>query len=713
MQDSIFSPYWYRVANLKPALRESVEIARHEYRGQIWYVLRNRLTGRSHRFNAAAYRLVGLMDGRRSVQAIWEAAEAADMAQAPTQDGVIRLLGQLHDSGLIQSDILPSIAAIFHKAQKQHLRQWRQTLSNPLSVRLPLANPDRFLDRWCRWTGPLLNLGTFLLWLLIVLSAVVVALQHWPDLTHRLNDRLLQPGNLLMIWLIFPLMKILHELGHAVAVKKWGGEVNEMGILLLALTPIPYVDASASTLFAAKHRRITVAAMGMMVETLLAALAVFVWVNVAPGLISALAFNVMLIGGASTLLFNGNPLLRYDGYYILADLIEIPNLAQRANHYLNYLVHRYLLAAENAESPVIAPGEKAWFIAYGPIAFCYRILVLIGLVWMISGRFFVVGILIAVWGAVSLCILPAVRWVIRTMDLAGPRRGRMVTTTAGLLLGAGLLIFYLPLPFWTTSQGVIWLPENAIVRAGTDCEVMELLATDRTMVEKDAPLLRGSDALLETQRALHRAELTELLVRYHALSLKERVKRRLLLEEIERAKGDLRQIEEKIDQLMVRSPARGQLVLVDAGELAGSFIKEGQLLGYIIAHHRPTVRTVVNQDDIGLVRGQLRGVQIRLFERVATPLDAEIDRLVPAADLKLPSAALGTAGGGPIPIDPSDPEGLRALESHFQVDLRLPEEIPLPHIGGRAHVRFDHGRLPLGLQWYRSLRQLVLRRFYV
>lgn len=713
MSDSIFSPYWYRVANLKPVLRDSVQIARHRYRGQIWYVLRNRLTGRSHRFNTAAYSLVGLMDGRRTVQEIWDFAEAADQENAPTQEGVLRLLGQLHDSGFIQSDILPSMAELFRRAQGRAVSQWRQTFSNPLSVRIPVGNPDRLLERCSRWAAPLIHPLTLCLWLLIVLIAAVMAVQHWTDLTHRLTDQLLLPSNLLMIWLIYPLMKIMHELGHAVAVKKWGGEVNETGIMLLALTPIPYVDASASSVFPEKRRRITVAAMGMMVELLLASLALFVWLNVEAGLVSALAYNVMLIGGVSTLVFNGNPLLRYDGYYILADLVEIPNLGQRASQYLSYFFQRYLLAVEGVESPVTAPGEKGWFLAYGPMAFCYRILVLVGLIWMVSGRFFIIGILISLWGTVALFILPAVRSLSRLMEGQRHRRRRLMTLAGGSVAGLGLLIFSLPIPFWTNSQGVIWLPEHAIVRAGTDCEVVEVLASGKPVVEKGAALLRGSDPLLKTQRSIHQAKLKELQARYHALPLRDRVKRRIMLGEIDRIKGDLVQTEEKMDKLLVRSPTRGQLVLIDERHLPGCYLQEGDLLGYIIAEHRPTVRTVVNQDDMGLVRGQLSGISIRLSEQPSTSMDATIARIVPAAGHELPSAALGTAGGGVIPIDPSDPQGLRALENHFQLDLSLPEEIASPHIGGRVYVRFDHGHLPLGMQWYRSLRQLFLKRFYV
>ncbi len=715
MSESLFSSYWYRVAKLKPALRDTAIISRHVYRGQLWYVLRNRLNGRSHRFNAAAYALIGQMDGRRTVQDIWENAGGLAADNSSTQDEFIRLLGQLHDADLIQSDILPSTMELVHGVQSGENRGWKQRVANPFSLRFPLCDPERFLQRWRHLAAPVFTCGAFTLWLLIVLTAMILAGLHWPELSDSLPDQIFSPRNLLLLWLVYPLVKILHEFGHAFAVKNWGGEVHEMGITLLALTPIPYVDASTSAAFPEKKHRIAVAAMGMAVELLLASLALFVWLNVESGLVSAIAYNIMLIGGVSTLLFNGNPLLRYDGYYILADLIEIPNLGQRATRYLGYLLQRYLLGIATVESPVTAPGEKGWFLAYGPVAFCYRIAVLVGLVLLVSSRFFILGILIAIWGAISLLLVPAVRHTMQFLSSPAVRgrRARLACAAGVVALCAGLMLFILPVPLWTSTHGVVWLQEQSAIRAGADCEVVELLAPVEQWVAKDAPLIRGADPLLETQIEIHQARLDELYASYHAQPLHKRVERNMLLEDIELVKGDLRYAEDKLAKLLVRSPAQGKFILLDARDLPGRFIKQGELLGYIISEHRPTVRAVVSQDEIGLLRERLTGVQVRLAEQSATTLPAQIERIVPAADLNLPSAALGTAGGGDIPVDPTDPEGIRALSTVFQIDISLPEQVKNPHIGGRVYVRLEHGSMPLVMQWYRSLRQLFIRKFYV
>ena len=715
MSDSLLSTYWYRVAKLRPVLRDATQISRHIYRGQPWYVLRNRLSGKNLRFNAAAYALIGQMDGQQTVQQLWENTHKLSDEAAPTQDEVIRLLSRLHGADLIQGGILPSMVELFQLVEEGQGNSWKQRVSNPFSLRFPLLDPDRFLAKWGSLASPLFTRGALGLWLLVVLTALVAAAVNWSELAGSMQERLFLPSNLLLIWLIYPLVKVMHELGHAFAVKQWGGEVHEMGIMLLALTPIPYVDATASASFPEKQHRISVAAMGMMIELLFASLALFVWLNVESGLVSALACNVMLIGGISTVLFNGNPLLRYDGYYILADLIEIPNLGQRSTRYLGYLLQRYLFGVKTAVSPVTAPGERSWFLVYGPISFIYRIVVLFGLVWLVSDRFFVVGILIAVWGAFSLLILPAVRSLVRFLAIPAVRnrRSRAVWLGGGVVLAVTLVLFVVPIPLWTTTQGVVWMPEQSVVRAGTDCEVVEVLAPSDQAVVKGELLILGVDPFLDTEVKVYRTRLEELYAKYNAQPLHERVERKMLADEIELLKGDLLQAEEKLEKRLVRSPLSGTFVLFDPYNLPGRFLKQGEALGYIVTERRPTIRTVVSQADIGLVREKVTGVEIRLAAQASDLFRTEIERIIPSAALNLPSAALGSTGGGIIAVDPGDPDGLRALESHFQIDLDLPEDVNDPHIGGRVYVRFEHGSMPLAMQWYRSFKQLMLRKLYV
>lgn len=717
MSDSLFSSYWYRVAKLKPALRDTIIISRHIYREEPWYVLHNSLNGRNHRFNLSAYLLIGQMDGKRTVQEIWDCAGNKTGDGGPSQDEIIYLLGQLYNADLISCDILPATAELFRMSGgTEDSRAGRlQRLSNPFLLRFPLWDPDRFLTKWSSAVAPLFSTTALVLWIIIICAAMVTAVLNWPELYSAANKHLLLSGNLVLMWFIFPVIKFLHEAGHAFAVKRWGGEVHETGIILLAFTPVPYVDATDSTSFPEKKKRILVAAMGIMVELLIASFALFIWLGAETGMVSAIAFNIVFIGGASTIFFNGNPLLRYDGYYILSDLIEIPNLSQRSMRYLNYLAYRYLAGIESVESPAHTRGERFWFILYGPASFCYRFAVAVGLAWFISGYFFFVGMAIAVWGAVTLLIVPAIKNVSSFLSNPEVQKNRMRLTGLTLTFFTAMTLFLLavPMPLWTTTQGVVWLSEQSAVRAGTDCEIEEVFATDGQHVRQGMPLIRGNDPFLRAEIAVQQASLEELYSAYRSLSMFEQVKRKIMLEKIQVIKDTLARLHENQQKLLVCSPAEGKLVFISTRDLRGSFIKRGTLLGYIVSGQNFLIRAVVSQEYISLVRKGGTKVKVRLADQVSQTFDAHIKRIVPEAMLELPSAAMGTSGGGKIPVNPSDPLGKLAIQSLFQIELVVPAHIQKHMIGERVYVRLDLGRMPLALQAYRSFRQLFLKKFHV
>ena len=244
MAEELLSPSWYRVADLRPRLRSHARIHRHEYRGERWYVLEDRISRRTHRFNPVAYYVIGLMDGRRTMQEIWDAAVARFGDDAPSQEDLIRLMGQLHLADVLQCEVSPDVDELLRRSRRMAQRKTLATLLSPLAIRIPLLDPDRMLDRWLPWYRPLFGPFGLLLWLTVVGIGLMLMVQHWNDLTQDISDRILAPENLVIMLLVFPLLKAIHEFGHACAVKAWGGEVHEMGIMLLVLMPVPYVDAS-------------------------------------------------------------------------------------------------------------------------------------------------------------------------------------------------------------------------------------------------------------------------------------------------------------------------------------------------------------------------------------------------------------------------------------------------------------------------------------
>jgi putative peptide zinc metalloprotease protein len=715
MAESLFSASWYRVAGLTPRLRSHAEIHRHRYRGQTWYVLEDRSTERFHRFSSSAYLVIGLMDGRRTVQELWDVATARLGDDAPTQDEMIQLLAQLHAADVLQCDAPPVAAELLQRGERQRRRLWQMRLFNLLAFRIPLWDPDRFLNRVVPWVRPLVGWTGSALWLAVVGPALVLVAVHWSALTGGVVDRVLTPQNLLLLWLCFPVVKALHELGHAVVTKAFGGEVHDMGVMLLVLTPVPYVDASSAWAFRDKRQRMAVGAAGMLVELFLAALALGAWLAAEPGTVRAIAYNVIFIAGVSTVVFNANPLLRYDGYYILSDYLEIPNLRSRASAYLGYLAERYLFGRGEAEFPGATPGERGWFVVYAVLSFVYRTLVAVAIVLFIASRLFFVGVLLAIGAAAGWVGAPLVkgtRYLVSSPRLRRVRR-RALAVSGAAFAAVVALIGLAPAPSRTQTEGVIWLPDEAIVRAGTEGFIEAFVARPGSHVRRGDPLIRSSDPQLTARLRIAEARVVELEARYAAERPADRVKAEIIKEELQYAAETVTRARQRAGELVIRSRAEGTFVVPQAEDLPGRFAKRGELLGYVVAGPIATVRAVVAQEDVELVRHRTRAVEIRLAERVAEVVLAVVRREVPGASERLPTAALGSLGGGRIAVDPANAEGVKALSTVFQVDLELPASARAFHVGERVHVRFDHGWEPLAAQWYRKLRQLFLARFHV
>lgn len=711
--ERFLSPSWYRVAGIRPRLRESAQVQRHRYRGSAWYIIRDTVKGRVHRLAPAAYAIVAAMDGRQTLDALW--TESAELLgeEAPTQEQVIQLMGQLHAADLLTGSVPPDARELFERRFKQERAQILQKLLSPLSLKVKLFDPDRFLERTAWLARPFFGWVGALIWLATVLPALALVAGHWPELSGNAGDRLLSVDNLVLMAVVYPLIKTLHELGHGYAAKVFGGRVPEIGVMFLVFFPIPYVDATDAAGFRGKWRRVIVGAAGMLVELFLAALATYVWVMVEQGAVRAIAFNVMFTAGVSTVLFNGNPLMRYDGYYILADLLEIPNLAQRGGRYWSYLVNRYVFRTDGIYDFAATTGERVWFALYTPLAFVYRLTVMLGIALFLAGKYLVIGLILGLWGCISSLILPLGKglwYVLTNPTLARNRTWAVGVTGAATATVVGALL-WLPVPLHTITEGVLWLPESAIVRAGSDGFVTALRAHPGSTVRVGDPLIEADDPDLRAQVAILSARVTELRARLASQRFNDRVEAAVTEVELRQATEELARYRDRAAHLVSRADDDGVLVIDKPDDLVGRFVKQGDIIAYVLPRDGARlVRATIAQDDIDLVRHRLRQVDVKLVGLARQTFDARLLRETPAGSDQLPSRALGSGGGGANVVDPRDQKGTRVMQRIFDVDLELLSEPPRRIFGGRAIVRFEHGWESLGTTIYRRVRQLLLAR---
>ncbi len=708
MSDDLFSDQWYRVADLQARIRKHLKVHRQVHRGKTWYILEDESNGRHHRLDPIAYAFIGRLDGEHSVEYHWERLLEELGDDAPSQDDIVRLIGLLHQSDLIQCDIAPDVEELFQRQERRdHKRRLGQI--NPLAFRLRLLDPTRLLDRLVPLTGWIFSRGFFTFWLLVVGWAGVLLGQHWAEVSEHALRSLPSSRYWLLAFLCYPVIKALHEMAHALAVRHFSGAVHEMGVTLLVMMPVPYMDASAATAFNNKYHRIVVSAAGIMAEVFIASVALFVWLNVSDGLIRDLAFVTTAIGGISTVLFNANPLVKFDGYHMLADWLEIPNLAQRSKVFWAHLARRRLLGAKIQTPMTLAPGEARWLAGYGLLSWLYRLGIMVVLVGWFSQLSLWLAAAVGLMFLYALLLKPA--WEIGQYLLHSSEiqrhRARAWGITAASVVTLLLIVVALPMPYATVAQGVIWIDDEARMRTGAKGTLTELLVEDGERVEKGQPLFRLDNPLLLARQRQLEAELDALDARYNAVIDSDSAKLLQIEEEIRSKQAERDDVAAEIAALTVTAPVSGTAVLSRPEDRLGTFVGKGELLGYVLPDDASRLRAVIPQADAALVKTRTRDISVRLNESGANALPARLVTETPSATYRLPSAALAYAAGGPVLTDPDDPDHLTTLEPVFIVDVQLPRH-QVSRIGERAWLRFDHGHEPLLTQWMLRWKQLFI-----
>jgi putative peptide zinc metalloprotease protein len=710
VSDSLTSGSWYRVAPLKPSLVGGLKIVRQRVRNQLWHVLVEPGSGQQLRLNPAAYVFVGQCDGRATVESLWQGMLRQQGDETPSQDDILRLLAQLYRAGMLHFDAAPHLSLLFAR-RGDHEERRRRAFINPLMLRIPLFDPTRLLQRLAPVGAALAAWPVFALWAFAILLAAVAAAVSFPQLKADALRVLATPASYAIAWVAYPIIKALHELAHALAVRIFGGAVHEVGISLLLLTPAPYVDASAANAFDSARQRALVSAAGIMVELALAAGAMFAWTVLTPGVLRDASTVVLLICSISTLLFNGNPLLRLDGYHLVCDLLELPNLAVRSRAWWASTWQRWIGVGQPLPAGALAAGEAKWLVVYAPASWAYRLALLFALVLWVGRHSWLLG-----W----LASLVLVGWLVTTVgsgllrsaaaapELAARRRVLTIGASAAVVLLAGL--FLVPAPASVVARGVVWPPDQAQLRPEISGFVERQLVADGAAVTAGDVVLNLSDPELVAQHEKTVGERSGLLAQQYQALLQDPARAGDLNQQIERNAAEQEHAEEQLAGLKVRARSAGRAIWPREEDTLGTYAQRGRMVGYVLGSDPAQVRLVLRDEDLLRVRGRVQSVEVRLAQAPWIAHAAVLQNETPAATRQLPSAALGDRHGGPVAVDPADGDGLRTQLPVFLMDVQVPA-LPAGHVGGRAWVKLALPPEPLGWQALRMARQLLLRQF--
>lgn len=702
------------VGNLCPKIRSDLVFCHQSFRSQDWYLAQDPITGQFHRFGPAEYRFLRRLDGRTSVERVVRAVTDELGEETLKISQAFQLLNFLRSAQLLTQTDFSSAAELHRQGNRAQVQKTKKKLQNFLFVSIPLVDPDRALTWLLPYVRCVFGWGFFGVWILTVGFAIVLAVAHRNNLLAPLEG-VVAPDQLLFLYLMFLVTKFFHESAHGLTCKLFGGSVHEAGVLFLVFTPCFYVDASSAWRTPNKWPRMFVSAAGMYIEFFLAAWATILWAMTQPGLVHSLAYKIMFLASISTLLFNGNPLLRYDAYYLLADWLEIPNLAQNSNRYLKYLAMRYLIGLQNAP-PLGTPSVRVWYVAYGVCSFLYRVVIITSIIWFISSRFFELGLLLGIAAFVTWMVVPAIRLVHLALFSAVTQPHRI--RAASVILGSAALVMVgistLNAPMRLFSRAVVTFDSPSVVRTEVDGFVVNVYVRAGESVAVGQPLVLLDNQQLRADLAIARSELMIAHVKRRMAESRDPASARAEADRIEALQQRIENLSEQVEALVVRSQADGVIITHHLDVLEGRFLAKGNEVLTVYAPGNLIVVAAISQKDVYEYR-QLVGsrVEIKLDNSPLKILKGHIAKVHPRTTRSPRHAALTLAAGGPLFLDPSaTSESPMVLDPHFTVEVTL-DETPalnlLPGSAGQWCVA-AHQR-PLLQQWYRSLVRRIQARF--
>lgn len=732
---SSFSELWYRVNTTTPRLASHARVTPQRFGERSVYVVEDPAGGNFYRLSESAYFFLGMLDGKVAVQAAWEACCTQLGDAAPTQRECIDLLSKLQYFGLLSGDLPLSTTMVERRQREGRKRRRQRRLGGGLglSLSVPLVNPERFLQSISYALRAIFSPAAFLVYLIFIVWAGFSLFTNRDSFMAQLSTTL-DARNLVWISILFVLLRGLHEFGHAAACKAMGGRCTEIGMMLIGfIFPFPYCDTSSAWRFPEVYKRVVVSAGGMLFETFVAAIAAIAWAATAEDqtLARALLFNTVLISGITTVLFNANPLLRYDGYYILSDITGIANLAQRAKELIRFLWLRYVMRVAAIKAPAVSGLGEFWLlICYHLLSTPYRLLITASIVMALwtSEQFITLGSVIAVFAGCAWIVWPALKYIgflVGSPLLLG-RRARALSVTLTLLLFVGLPIVLLPVPAPTYATGTIEPRRSSPIRPSEPGFIEQVLVAQGQMVKEGDVLFVLRNPELVTQYEQSKAMESRATALSNSATDQSGTSQASIAQlQVELAEQARVRLGARVENLTVRASQAGRFtpttmgtaeqgqgtVLLLPANLEGRFIEKGTLLGLVASIDDLVVRAVVDDSQHAYIFADRAAnsvpVSFRVRGNAGVVTNAKVSRSAATATRELSQASLARGAGGEIEIDGTNPAKPVSSNPLFSVELTPDKRQEGWQAGLRARVRFENDPAPLAAQWWRTLQQFL------
>ncbi|MFO1065112.1 MAG: hypothetical protein U0892_14700 [Pirellulales bacterium] len=678
-----------KLGDVRAGVRPNLEISRHIFSGVPTYVVRDPVTAQTHRFSVQDYQLFIAIDQTRTLKdSVAQLIERKQLAEEDSES-FYKFVVHLHQLGLLSLPL--GDGSSLYKRHKTRLdAAKRGALLKLLFMKVPLVKPDTWLSHNSKWFAPIFTRTAFCIWLVALAVCGAVLLVHWKEFISPLGT-MLAVSNVPTLWFLLVTLKAFHELGHAFACKRFGGQVPEMGAMIMMGTPCAYVDASSSWGFPNRMHRMIVALAGMYFESIAAMVALAIWLLTDTGRIHSAAQYAIVLSTVVTIGFNANPLMRYDGYFVFCDLINVPNLHRDAKAAVTAFIKRVFFGLPMPATDWVGKRRVAMII-FGGACMLYSCSVTIGIatLFLLSIPVFGPAVALFVSGLpVSRFVIRIVKYIFTSQETAPVRRRAVLVTSLSVatLLIAGLAI---PLPGRLQVQGAIHRLSEVSIRSGVDGFIVSRPVQDGDQVKPDQPILKLENQELRSHRAELESQIRQLTVQMSAELRESAEKAEQTRVRLHTAREDLQALDAQLVQLNVQSNSAGELMLPGTVPEIGKFVHKGEPLG-TVASGPWTVKSHLTAEQWADITKHLDDpVYVRLNGAPGRAIPGRIVRASPIGRKKIEDAALTHLGGGDIAVSPE----MTAGENFFEVLVELEsEDIAMrPQFGMTAVVNL-HGEM--------------------
>ena len=690
---------------LRPAqvgLRKDLDVHRHVFRGEVSYVIRDPLTLAVHKLSEADYQLCAALSEDRQLGDVFDGLVTAGTLEQEDEESFFQFILSLHGLGFLNLPV-PNNEALYRRRQRKIRAKRAQRVMGFLFMQVPLINPDSFLDRTKHMVSWVFTKWTLMVWTLVVGSALLLLLKNWGTFFTPIGD-IFTPERLLGMWLALVSLKVIHEFGHAYACKVLGGEVPEIGAYFIAGTPCAYCDCTASWGFNKRSERLIVVLAGVYVELFIAALAIFVWAMAPSASIRLIAFDIVVVAGVATVLANLNPLMRFDGYYIFSDILEIPNLRSTAQRLAVSLIKRVFVGVPMPETR-FSPAMTSGLIGFGVLSALYKITIVMGISTLLATKFLYLGIGLAVFygGMEFYRVGKNVGNYLIHSEEAQMHRIRAGALATLLFAAAPAFLVFVPVPRPVMAMGTVGMECETSYYAADDGFIVTITAHAGDTLSQGELIASIKNPVLEQNVERAEYDLTRSTILAEALFADDPSSAAIHRESADAARVRVQREQARLDELSVLAEGEGVVLEVLPRSAQGKFTLAGDRIAHI-----GSGKWVIR----GLIReASLSHTPISVGDRIAfrsasapgQSVNARITKLEPLGSRIIRHQTLTALAGGEIPISPMTGE---ASEPYFELEAVVDGDADIAY-GITGNILIGSYSEPIGVSLWRSGLRLL------